>query len=192
MQKVQSILCVSGDKEVGKCISRRLGLATMAQDYFKQIDAAAVMTQRSETSHAPKRSGEELGLHRAVPAAFVEIRPEIVTLEIGVDILDYERLPVWHHQGRIAGSVIHFVEQCGRSGKQAIENPFFGVINRIYVGHATIMIDCKILNVASRAPQLIEDLRTVLGAHILLVNPGFEIVEQVELEVIDESGIDLV
>src|SRR5712691_6202439 len=150
------------------------------------------MTQRSETSHAPKSPGEELGLDRAVPVAFVKIRPEIVTLEIGENVLNHEGLPIGHHQRRISTTVIHRVDQCGCGGKHAIVNSVYGVIDGVYVGYAAIVVDRQILNVACRAPKLVEDLQAVVCARVLLVDPRFEIVEEIEFEVIHESNVDLI
>src|SRR5207302_8456574 len=149
------------------------------------------MTQRSDTSHAPKSPSEELGLDCAVPVAFVKIRSKIMTFEIGEDVLNHERLPIRHHQRRKSATIVHGVDQCGRSGKHAIENPVYRVVDSVYVGHTAIVIDRKILDVARCAAKLIEHLQTMLCPDVLVRASRFEIVKQVEFEVIHQSNVDL-
>ena len=45
VQQVKRVSLIPRAEEVRKGISRRLALATVTQDHFEQIDAAAVMTQ---------------------------------------------------------------------------------------------------------------------------------------------------
>src|SRR5437879_3993032 len=143
------------------------------------------MTQRSDTSHAPKSPSEELGLDCAVPVAFVKIRSKIMTFEIGEDVLNHERLPIRHHQRRKSATIVHGVDQCGRSGKHAIENPVYRVVDSVYVGHTAIVIDRKILDVARCAAKLIEHLQTILCPDVLVRASRFETVEKVEVVGVD-------
>src|SRR6266446_7441803 len=150
------------------------------------------MAQRPQTAHSPQRPREELVLRCAVPVAFVEIRPQIVTLEVGEDVLDHEWLLVGHHQGWIPGAVVHRVKQRGGCCEQAIENAVDRVKNSVYVRYPTVLVDRKVLNVTTRAANLVEDLHTVSGARVLLAGPRLEVVEEVEFEMIYNGRVDFV
>ena len=77
-------------------------------------------------AHAPERPRQELLLQRAVPVAFVEVRAQIVTLEIRENVLDEKGLRLRHLERRIAASIGDEAKERSRRGIQAVEDPAIG------------------------------------------------------------------
>ena len=59
-------------------------------------------------------------------------------------------------------------------------------------GHATIVVACHIRDVTRGTADLVEHTTSVIGGRALLVMGRFEVVQQVELEMIDQRRVDLI
>src|SRR5262249_59829073 len=78
-------------RKTRELIARFSRLAAMSQDHFHQVYAAPVVAVRRGAAYAPKRQRHKPRAQRAVIIALVKIRPQVVALEIGEDVLDQER-----------------------------------------------------------------------------------------------------
>src|SRR5215467_4763022 len=76
--------------------------------------------------------------------------------------------------------------------KEVVEDPVDSVVGRFYIGHSSILVDRQVLDVTRRAADLVEDGKAVLRAGGLLACPWLEVVEQVELQMVHDGGVDLV
>ena len=121
-------------------VARRLRLAAVAQDHLVEIDAAAVVPVRRRGAHAPQRLVMNSRPDRAVVVALVEVRAEVVALEVGEDVPHDERL-----QCRQLCSVGYPVpssvrrEQRRRGREQAVEDAALGgSYTRLDVGDAPV------------------------------------------------------
>ena len=164
----------------------------MAENHFRQIDAPAVVAMPGNTAHAPECPREELSLKAAVVVALMEVRTQIVTLEVGKDILNQKGLEERRFQGREATAVVHETGQRRRGGKETIEDPAGGIEDRLHVRHAAILIDLKIRHMALRAADLREELLPLAREHRLFVDRRTEVVQEIKLKEIDEAHRDLI
>ena len=87
--------CLTGIGQLRKRIPRYLRLSTVAQNHLREINAAAIMAIRGRRPHPTQGSRHEMGCERAVEVALVEIRTEIVALEIRKNVAHKERLSQW-------------------------------------------------------------------------------------------------
>ena len=87
-------------------VARSLGLAAVAQDDVLQVHAASVVPVGRGVAHAPERRGQELRADRPVVVELVEVRPEIVALEVREDVPHHERGAVRTLEGRVAAAVV--------------------------------------------------------------------------------------
>ena len=86
-RNVEHASCLRSSLSSGEGVSARLRLAAVPQDDLGEVDAAAVVAIGRRCPHAPQRRRQELLLHRAVVVALVEVRPEVVPLEIREDVV---------------------------------------------------------------------------------------------------------
>src|SRR5262245_22744338 len=101
-------------REAREFIAGFLRLAAVPQNHFHEIDAAPVVAVRSGAAHAPQRLRHKLRAQRAVVIALVKIRPQVVALEIGEDVLDQKRLEGGRSQRRQSSAVIEEREEWRR------------------------------------------------------------------------------
>src|SRR5918993_1297630 len=73
------------DSGIGESITRLLGLAPVAQDHVFEGHATTVVPVRPGAAHSPERGGQELRPERAVEVPLVEVRAEVMALEVGED-----------------------------------------------------------------------------------------------------------
>ena len=128
-------------------------------------------------------------MKRPVVVALVKVRTQIVALKVSKNVLHEERLEIGQLQSREAAAIIHRMEECGRGGEEIVEDPVDGIVDGLDVRHAPVAIDLKILDVARIAPNLVEQIKSVLSARGLLVQAGLEIVQEVELQMVDDGGV---
>ena len=171
-----------------KGVARRLGFATVAQDNFHQVDAATIVAVWRSCADAPERGGEKLRAGRTVEVPFIEIRAKIVSLKIGEDVSDQERLqPGLFQRGKTA-VVVDCIEQWIRGGEEVVENAAFLIKHRLEISHAAISIYLQVRHMTPSTTDAVEEPAPPLGLMVLLIQGRFEIVEQVELHEVDEAG----
>src|SRR5438105_3956559 len=165
----------------------------MAQDDVVQPNATAVMTIGSGRTYSPQRTSKERSLERSIPVALVEVLAQVVAFEVREDVLDQERISQGQLQIREPAAIVHVLIESGGGGEHTVEDAISlsRVVHRLYVGHATVVVDSQIRNVAGRAANLGEYRAASVGRAVLDVVAGFEVVQQVELQMIHKCGIDL-
>src|SRR4029077_457003 len=89
-ERDQAVLVVR--LQSGEGVAHSEGFTRVTENDVVQSHAATVVTVRSGASDTPQRPGEKLCLKCSVPVALVEIRSQIVALEIRENVFDDERI----------------------------------------------------------------------------------------------------
>ena len=80
-------------------------------------------------------------LQRAVVVSFVEVRPQIVALEICKDVSDEEGTQLRRLQSREAAVVIVLTKERRGRRKEIVKDAVDRIVLGFHVGHTTIIID---------------------------------------------------
>src|SRR5262245_25277611 len=149
------------------------------------------MPERCSRTEPPYRLGQKLCPQRSIVIALVKIRTQIVTLEVGKDVLYKERLQVGQFQG-LGSSIVHDMKQSSRGREKAVKDSVDGIVDGFDVGYPAVLVDLQILDVAGRAADGVEHAQSILGAGRLLAGAGLEVVEQIKLHIVHNGGVNLV
>ena len=115
-----------------------------------------------------------------------------MALEIGKDVSHHEAVLLRTLQAWKPGAIVHLVDQsCGRR-KQGVEVSAARIVNSVQIGDTTIVIDDEIGDVARVAANLVKDNSPESCCRILFPETGLEVVQKIELQVVDNRGIELV
>src|SRR5437899_2949990 len=175
-----------------KRVARSKSLSPMAKNDIVQCHAATIVAIGTSAADTPQWACQESRLQRAIPISLVEIRAQIVTFEISEEILHQERVPLRQLEQGKAAAIILSVKERVRGGEKAVKHSVRRVVVGFDVGDATIMIDPHACDVAGAAADTVENRAAAFGGVGLLVMSGFEVVHQIELEMIYKRRIDLV
>jgi len=86
-----------------------------------------------------------------------------MTFEVSENVCDYEGVLQRQLQDRLSTSVIFGEVQGGGGGEETVEDAIAGVVIRIKVSYATIMVDGHVGNMTGRTADLIEHRSAVVG-----------------------------
>src|SRR5665811_1807358 len=98
------------------------GFAPMAENDIVQCHAAAVMAVGPGASDTPQWSGQKLRLQRSIPVTLVEVRPQVMPLEVRKDVFHHERIFQRQFQQWLSTAVVLRVIQRARGREQAVEH----------------------------------------------------------------------
>src|SRR4030095_11353655 len=140
--------------ELSEDVPRDLGFLAVSQDDLGQVDAPSVVPESCLRANAPERPGQELLLQGGVPIALVEVRPQIMALEVREDVPDQKRSALRPLHRRMAAAVRDPVERRGRVYEVPVKIPPSLVVGGLDAGHAAVVIDSQIRDVAGRATDL--------------------------------------
>ena len=114
------------------------------------------MTVRRRSPDSPQWRSHHLSVKRAVVITLIEVRPEIMPLQISEDILSDKGLHRCDFERRQAGSIVDGLHELCRGCEQPVETALFGIELRLDVRNAAIAIDLQIGDMASGAADTIE------------------------------------
>src|SRR6185369_3467713 len=113
-------------------------------------------------------------------------------LEIAEDVLNKIGIPRRNLQRRVSTAIVEALDHGARGCEQAIEVSLDRVVDGFDVGHAAIVIDLQVGDVAGSAPDAIENSSAEIRAGILFSEPRLEVVQKIEFEVIDNRRIEFI
>src|SRR6185436_13344155 len=120
VQKIEQCPPVGG-RETGEVVSRRQSLPAMPQAYIVKGYASSIVTIGRRSSNAPQRHRQHLRPERSVIVDFVEVRSQVVTLEVGEDVFDKKIVEVRFLQCGESSSVVDLEELGGGGGEHPVE-----------------------------------------------------------------------
>src|SRR5215472_8541304 len=132
-----------------------------------QRHAASVVPVRGGGTDSPQRASQEQSLHGAVPVPLIEVRSQVVALEVGKDVFHDEGIAQRQLESRIAAAIVFGVVEGSCSGVEGIEDAFRCIVQGLDIRYATIMVHGEIRYVAGTAADLHEQSSPVLGAAVL-------------------------
>jgi hypothetical protein len=177
-------------KRIG--IAGCLCLAAVPQDDVIERNAAAIVSENALRARAPESASQESLLQGAVVIPLVEIRPEIVTLEISEDIFHHKLAAQWLFERRKSFAVVDHADESAGSSKQVIKNPLRRIVNSRDIPYSAIVVNLKIGDVTGNAAKIVKNAVPALCRRILPAQSRLEVVQQIEFEVIDKGWVDLI
>ena len=79
--------------------------------------------------HAPQWPRYELGLHSAVPIAFVKVHTDIVTFQVSEDVAHQKWIAGRLFKTRQPGPIIDYFDERGSGREEIVENSVNGIID---------------------------------------------------------------
>src|SRR5258708_32123683 len=100
-----------------------------------------------------------------------------MAVEMGQDVLYYKRISQRNLPVRLAAAVVHFLIEWRRRGKQSVEDALGGVVNRLHVSYAPVVVDGQVRDMTRGTAGPLEHLPAVVSRRVRLAVRGLEVIE---------------
>src|SRR5678816_3727997 len=101
----------------------------MAENDVVESHAAPIVAVRACRTHSPQWSRYELGLHRAIPIAFVKVHTDVVAFQISEDVAHQERIAGRLFETRQPRAIIDYLDERGCGREKIVEDSVDGIID---------------------------------------------------------------
>src|SRR5688500_6296972 len=123
-----------------------------------------------------------MGRDRAVEVPLVELRAEVVALEVRENVAYEERLSQRELQRREARAVLDLAVEGRGGGKQAVEAAGGRVVAGLDIRHPPVVLQGEIREVALGAADGLHNVPAGPGRLRLPVGPRLKVVEEIEFQ----------